>query len=164
MAADDTKITIKKNPSPEKDITEEGVDTALPVQSPAEEGEEAASGTAPRPTADDDVEEMVEEVIGIKPRKGQSLADIINKSERARIGFADEDDEEEEIPAINEPVLDDEEEALKPVEDPDAEDLKTVEELVPEDEEDLIDPLKDPNVDRLEDLEPEDTEDENSEE
>jgi hypothetical protein len=159
MATDDPKVIIKREPSPGEDILEEGVDTTLPVQSPAEEGEESASGSSPRPTADDDVEEMVEEVIGIKPKKGQSLADMINKSERARVGFEDEEEEDEEIPAINEPDMDDEEEALKPVEDPDVEDLKAVEELIPEDEEDLTDLPDDPNVERLEDLEEEDAED-----
>lgn len=52
---------------------------------PAVADEEAVSGSAPTPTADDDVGEMVKEVIGNEPEPGKpfSLADEVEADETA---------------------------------------------------------------------------------
>ena len=73
-------LTQKTQDLPE----EEGVHQHDPTQSPASKGEGEASGSAPSVTSDDDVLEMVEETIGQEPKTGETIADIVNKSEEER--------------------------------------------------------------------------------
>ena len=55
------------------------------LATPAEEGEHSVSGSAPSTTSDDDVSDMVEDVIGNKPKPGKpfSIAEEVEKDERA---------------------------------------------------------------------------------
>lgn len=55
------------------------------LETPAEEGEHSVSGSAPSTTSDDDVSEMVEDVIGNKPKPGKpfSIAEEVEKDEKA---------------------------------------------------------------------------------
>lgn len=64
-------------------------------EAPAVQGEEEASGSAPAPTADDDVGEMVEEVTGKEPKAGETVADIVNEAERERRIGRDETEKEQ---------------------------------------------------------------------
>lgn len=50
-----------------------------PAESPSTQGEEDIGGSAPDPTVDDDVERMVEEVTGRKPKLGQTFSDLISQ-------------------------------------------------------------------------------------
>lgn len=63
---------------------EEGVHQHGPQSSPNVQGEGEASGSAPDVTSDDDVLKTVEETLGQEPKPGETIADIINKSEEER--------------------------------------------------------------------------------
>lgn len=69
-----------------------------PKTPPAQQGEEEASGSAPGVTSDDDVGEMVEEVTGEEPEPGKpfSIAEEVEKDEKARRGMPPKPAETEE--------------------------------------------------------------------
>lgn len=62
----------------------EGKHRHEPDKSPAVQGEEEASGSAPAPTSDDSIEEIIKETVGKEPEQGETLADIVNRAERER--------------------------------------------------------------------------------
>lgn len=66
------------------------------TESPNVQGEESASGSASKPSSDDDVGEMMEEVTGSEPKPGQTLAEQVDEAERARRGMPPKEDEEQE--------------------------------------------------------------------
>lgn len=75
-------------------IYEEGVHRHIPVQSPASQDEGEAGGSAPDVTSDDDIDKMLEEA-GIKREPGTTLAEEIEKDEKARqTGEAEEPEPE----------------------------------------------------------------------
>lgn len=61
-------------------------------------GDSTISGTAPDPSSDDDVDEVVEEVTGEKPEEFEpvGIAEEIDKDEKARHTKPDETEESEE--------------------------------------------------------------------
>jgi len=71
------------------------------AESPAEEGEEASSGSAPSVESDDDVDEMMEEVgMETEDKEGRpkevGIAGQVEKDELQRRGKLPPDEEEEE--------------------------------------------------------------------
>ncbi|MBI2268402.1 MAG: hypothetical protein HYU80_03085 [Candidatus Blackburnbacteria bacterium] len=86
----------KQKQAPGEDVVEEGQDERPPTQSPDDSGEGEASGSAPIPTSDDDVLDMVKETIGEEPKEGETVADMVNKAERDRRIGPDEEETKEE--------------------------------------------------------------------
>lgn len=76
---------------------DEGRHEHNPSQSPAVQDEEEASGSSPSPTADDDIDKMVEEVTGQKPESGKTFNEIINEAEAGRRGPPKDPEPKEEI-------------------------------------------------------------------
>lgn len=83
-----------------KDIIQEedeGKHEHNPSQSPAVRDEEEASGSAPGPTADDDIDKMVEEVTGREPEQGETFNEMVDEAEKARRGPPKDPEPREEI-------------------------------------------------------------------
>ena len=68
------------------------------VLTPADAGEQSASGSSPATTSDDDVGEMVEETLGEEPVPGKpfTLADQMEKAEKSRRSMPDKEEESQE--------------------------------------------------------------------
>src|SRR3989338_6091277 len=78
-----------------------------PTKSPAVQGEEEpAGGSTPVPSGQS-TDDMMEEVTGVEPKKGQTIADIINKEEKERHRPQKTEEEKESEEEVDE-ILDEE--------------------------------------------------------
>jgi hypothetical protein len=50
-------------------------------------GDETISGSSPRPSSDDDVEQGMENVTGQEPARDETIADAVNEEEEERHGL-----------------------------------------------------------------------------
>lgn len=100
MDEDQKKKKPSKPTTQEIETTEdqEGKHSHNPVRSPSYEGEGEMGGSATEPTADDDTKRAVEEAIGNEPVEGEpfSIAEEVEKDEKARRGMTPPEPEEEE--------------------------------------------------------------------
>lgn len=85
---------------------EEGVHHHPETESPATRGEQEIGGSEEEPTSDDDVNDMMEDVLGDEPEHGQTIADIVNEAERERHRppASLEDEVEEETDPLEEEI------------------------------------------------------------
>lgn len=55
-----------------------------PTASPAVKGEKDIGGSTQDPETDDDINVMIEDVLGKQPKPGQTFNDLINEAEKNR--------------------------------------------------------------------------------
>lgn len=63
-------------------------------------GDEGIGSGSPSPDTDDDTEEMMEEVAGHKPKRGDTVAHEVEEAEESRRGVEPHEDEKKDAPEL----------------------------------------------------------------